>query len=385
MRTFLAVGFCLVLSSWLRAAPDGINPPVETADGQATAEPAAATVVWNQIGDEGRKVMVELQKHDPGVELLIPQVASDLKSYLTRFPKDTHVPEARLMSAQVDDLARGLNLPGAPTVDEVNREFGALAADPSLPMQLRAEASLMTITAALRRAETDEVALSKAGKGHSTQWDEVDARASAFEKDFGSVSFDGKSSAAAMLRAEQMRLLQQSNDTARLKALVAKLANDPHPEIAAMAKQAAADSQAEADLKTKPLDLSFTALDGSEVDLAKMRGKVVLIDFWATWCPPCVAEVPDVVAAYQKFHGQGFEIVGISLDHSKEALQTFLTAKGMTWPQYFDGKGWDNEISSRFGIREVPTMWLVGKDGVLVLEDARNDLAGQVQKLLQVH
>jgi hypothetical protein len=91
------------------------------------------------------------------------------------------------------------------------------------------------------------------------------------------------------------------------------------------------------------------------------------------------------VAAYQKFHGQGFEIVGISLDHSKEALQTFLTAKGMTWPQYFDGKGWDNEISSRFGIREVPTMWLVGKDGVLVLEDARNDLAGQVQKLLQVH
>ena len=74
---------------------------------------------------------------------------------------------------------------------------------------------------------------------------------------------------------------------------------------------------------TKPLDLKYTAVDGSAVDLSKMRGKVVLVDFWATWCPPCRGEVPNVVAAYTKYHDQGFEIVGVSLDKDKERLLAF--------------------------------------------------------------
>jgi thiol-disulfide isomerase/thioredoxin len=132
----------------------------------------------------------------------------------------------------------------------------------------------------------------------------------------------------------------------------------------------------------KPVDLKFTAVDGKEVDLASLRGKVVLIDFWATWCPPCRGEVPNVVAAYQKFHGQGFEIVGISLDQDKDALMAFTKQNGMVWPQYFDGKGWDNSISSGFGIQSIPAMWLVDQKGVLVTTDGRDDLAGQVGKLL---
>src|SRR5882762_4870715 len=78
-------------------------------------------------------------------------------------------------------------------------------------------------------------------------------------------------------------------------------------------------AQADVD-QTKPLDLAVTAVDGSKIDLSKLRGKVVLIDFWATWCPPCREEVPNVVAAYQKYHGQGFEIVGVSLDQDKDAM-----------------------------------------------------------------
>src|SRR5471030_1254825 len=76
----------------------------------------------------------------------------------------------------------------------------------------------------------------------------------------------------------------------------------------------------------KPLDLKFTAVDGKKVDLADMRGKVVLIDFWATWCPPCRAEVPDVVATYKKYHDQGFEVVGISLDQDKDRKSTRLNS-----------------------------------------------------------
>ena len=135
--------------------------------------------------------------------------------------------------------------------------------------------------------------------------------------------------------------------------------------------------------QSKPLDLKYTAVDGTKVDLANMRGKVVLVDFWATWCPPCRGEVPNVVAAYKKYHDQGFEVVGVSLDQDKDALLAFTKENGMVWPQYFDGKGWDNEISKGFGIDSIPAMWLVGKDGKVITTNAREDLAGQVEKALQ--
>ena len=132
----------------------------------------------------------------------------------------------------------------------------------------------------------------------------------------------------------------------------------------------------------KPLDIQFTATDGSKVDLAKMKGKVVLIDFWATWCGPCVAELPNVKEAYAKLHPKGFEIVGISLDSSEDKLKKFIKDKEMPWPQYFDGQGWDNKISTKYGIRSIPAMWLVDKEGNLVDMNARGGLEGKVEKLL---
>lgn len=135
-------------------------------------------------------------------------------------------------------------------------------------------------------------------------------------------------------------------------------------------------------LKTKPLDLKFTAIDGRKVDLAELRGKVVLIDFWATWCGPCVHELPNVLSAYQDLHPKGFEIVGISLDEDKGKVESFVKEKGMEWPQFFDGKGWKNEISSRFEIHSIPAMWLVNKQGMLVSTNARGTLKDTVTELL---
>lgn len=132
----------------------------------------------------------------------------------------------------------------------------------------------------------------------------------------------------------------------------------------------------------KPVDIQFTAVDGRTVDLAKMKGKVVLIDFWATWCGPCVGEVPNVKAAYDKLHGQGFEIVGISLDNNQDALTAFVKEHGMAWPQYFDGQQWGNKIARRFGINAIPAMWLVDKQGNLSDQDARGALEEKVSKLL---
>jgi len=123
---------------------------------------------------------------------------------------------------------------------------------------------------------------------------------------------------------------------------------------------------ARADDAIKPLDLKFTAVDGKTVDFAKLRGKVVLLDFWATWCPSCVEEVPNVVATYKKYHAQGFEVVGISLDQDKDKMLEFAGNHDMTWPQYFDGQGWNNAISSSFGVDRIPVMVLIGKDGLPV-------------------
>lgn len=152
-----------------------------------------------------------------------------------------------------------------------------------------------------------------------------------------------------------------------------------------LANSSTGDLKEEAEKRLKmlstPIDLNFTALDGRKVDLAALKGKVVLIDFWATWCPPCVAELPNVKKAYQKYHDKGFEIIGISLDEKKAALQSFIDKNQVTWPQYFDGKGWENEISTRFGVQSIPAMWLIGKDGKIATLNASENLEGKIQAL----
>ncbi|HRQ89222.1 MAG TPA: TlpA disulfide reductase family protein [Bacteroidia bacterium] len=121
------------------------------------------------------------------------------------------------------------------------------------------------------------------------------------------------------------------------------------------------------------MEIAFTDLQGNQVDLAKMKGKVVLVDFWATWCGPCVAEMPNVIAAYEKYHEKGFEVIGISLDEEKASVEAFVTEKKMPWPQHFDGKGWEGDLVQKFGIKGIPATFLVGKDGKVVAANLRGE------------
>jgi len=131
------------------------------------------------------------------------------------------------------------------------------------------------------------------------------------------------------------------------------------------------------------MKIAFTDLKGVEVDLEKMKDKVILVDFWATWCGPCVAEMPNVIAAYEAYKEKGFEVVGISLDEDKAAVEKFITDNKMPWPQYVDGKGGENELAQRFGIRSIPATFLVGKGGKIIASNLRGPaLEAEIEKAL---
>ncbi|RYG65352.1 TlpA family protein disulfide reductase, partial [bacterium] len=87
---------------------------------------------------------------------------------------------------------------------------------------------------------------------------------------------------------------------------------------------------------SEPYALNGSTLDGKKLDLADYKGKVLVIDFWATWCGPCVAEIPKVKETYSKYHGEGLEILGVSLDRDKTKLTDYIKAKEMPWAQVYD-------------------------------------------------
>ena len=121
----------------------------------------------------------------------------------------------------------------------------------------------------------------------------------------------------------------------------------------------------------KPFPVAAKDLRGKPLSLAQYRGKVVLMDFWATWCGPCVGEMPNVIAAYKKYHAQGFDIIGISLDQSRPALTAFIAQNKIPWRQVFDGKAWSSAVPREYGVQAIPFGLLIGRAGQIAAVDVR--------------
>jgi thiol-disulfide isomerase/thioredoxin len=135
----------------------------------------------------------------------------------------------------------------------------------------------------------------------------------------------------------------------------------------------------------QPLELKFTALDGREVDTTKMRGKVILVDYWATWCVPCIQSMPHLKELYAKYHDRGLEIINISVDraNARKQLEELIAKLDLPWPQFFDGKGPQTEYAVRYGVQPIPHVLLAGPDGKIVaVNPPKARLESEVERLL---
>jgi thiol-disulfide isomerase/thioredoxin len=139
----------------------------------------------------------------------------------------------------------------------------------------------------------------------------------------------------------------------------------------------------------KPMEIKGPSPDGHHIDLAEMKGKVVLIDFWGTWCGPCVGEIPNIKKVYEKHHDAGFEVIGVNVGDDKETLAKFLKENEVAWPQiqFVDDKGKEqpNKVAQQYEINSFPSTYLIGRDGNVIAVDVRGDaLEKQVDKHIQV-
>ena len=128
-------------------------------------------------------------------------------------------------------------------------------------------------------------------------------------------------------------------------------------------------------------DLAFPDPDGNIRKLSDLRGKVVLLDFWASWCRPCRGENPHVVAMYQKYHDKGFEVFSVSLDRDKESWKRAIAADGLVWPNHVsDLKYWSSEAARTYGVSSIPSTFLLDQNGRIIAKNLRGEALSKALK-----
>jgi len=134
----------------------------------------------------------------------------------------------------------------------------------------------------------------------------------------------------------------------------------------------------------KPFRAELTTLAGKKLSLPEaLRGKVVVIDFWATSCPPCVASLPHMKNLYAAYKDKGVEFVGVSLDGDKKTLEKFVKDNKLEWVQTYADKGPNDPTAERYGIFGIPSIWVIGRDGNVISDNAHVDLEATIEKALK--
>jgi thiol-disulfide isomerase/thioredoxin len=316
-----------------------------------------ADALWTKLQELEKGPAPDATQDD--VHMLVSRLAVFAQAFDDQYPKDPRRWDAKLIALRYSSMLMAADNQ-QPDPDKIESTLQSVANAPDASHEARVAARISLI--GMHSGETDQDTLSPA----------LEKEMVSFIHDYPDDPND------AQLQRARYGSLNKADPDAAAKLLDALLKDKNHA-VAEMAQGVVRIR----DLKKKPLELSFTAADGRKVDVAKLRGKVVIIDFWATWCAPCMEAVPDLVDVYKKLHGKGLEVVGISLDEDKGSMEGVTQSSGMVWPQYFDGKGWDNAISTRFGITDIPQMWLLDRKGMVVDTEGTDNLAEKVQKMVE--
>ena len=169
-----------------------------------------------------------------------------------------------------------------------------------------------------------------------------------------------------------------------LREAVATEGIEPKMKTAAEGMLARLDTMKKLKIGADAINFKTTDIAGKEISPSDYKGKVVLLDFWATWCAPCRAEMPTVKKVYSTYHEKGFDIIGVSMDNNRSAFDSYLKEQDMKWRQIYDGNGWKAEIGQLYAVSSIPSTFLIDKQGRIRYKNLRGkDLEEAVEKLLK--
>ena len=280
-----------------------------------------------------------------------------LRGFIAAYPGDTHASEAKLRLAHL--LATRADIEQDPRqrrasdaiLDELEKE--PVMKDRRADVEFARVSIFMQRVDALSGANRDTL-LEKA-RGFAKQFPE-DHRVAALLAEVASAFDDQPRTARA--------LLEQALPDAKTAELRARIGDD--------LKRLA--------LLGKPLEMRWTGVDGTRVDLASLRGKVVLIYFFASWSPPSMLELDWARQLTGRAPADVLQAVGICLDSDPVSVPSMLAQHEITWPVYCDGHGWQGDLVRSLGINSLPELWIVDREGVLRSLDAKDDAVALIEK-----
>jgi thiol-disulfide isomerase/thioredoxin len=379
-RSLLATVACFICFGWI-AAPRGLAVPIgekppEDAPlippaTQPEAEPAHVRRfedVRIDLDQQGRELAGVL----PGLDALF-----DESKRVAAAPKA--LPVMRKMAALLDEA-----MSMAPQAGQLRRARMELAAMMSLlgdadgTLQLRKQAvSTDQEEAASATAWEYLVTFAHAGKDAEGE-----------KKAISDLNGLARGNPSNDMIAQSAYLMTQQAANPEVASLAEKIITSvlKSPMAERMTTELAQERTLHA-LENQPLVIADRMVDGGRFSSSDWKGKVVLVDFWATWCVPCMHEFPHIKKVYDTYHDKGLEIVGVSCDTDGDDLKTFLKANpGLSWPELFDPKAAAQSafhpLAVQFGVHSIPTLFLIDRKGIVRTVDARVNLDTLLPKLL---
>jgi thiol-disulfide isomerase/thioredoxin len=359
---------------------------------QKVVQASPATVRFQELAEVQSARARKAGRDTEARNTMMVERVGDLVEFCKDFPKSAEANKARLEIAQIARMQKdNAQIAAAakealaafdPSLSTVQEVMGAASVAGQLGDDV-AKNSL--IDRAIKGAKTigdhmELVTALKAGMKDDQRGDAVLAAARAAAK-------TDEDKATVLMGLANLARRLDNKDKAGYQAKLAEVAQQ-FPKTAA--GKLAANKIAAANLGpgSDPVPFAAVDLDGKSVSPSDYKGKVLLIDFWATWCGPCIAELPHLLEAYEAYHEQGFDILGISLDREgdREKLVKFTEERKMPWRQVYDGKFWQAEVAVMHDVQGIPYTILIGKDGKVIATNVRGKrLIEEVKKALEAN